>query len=148
MTHRERKASRMADHGWRGDGRFRIARLDDRYVIRFGGIWTKRTRLKADMGGFFRKEYRALRPRYGDFGVHIYVQCEKPRRRVDADNVAKACLDALTGILWRDDSQVMRLTVEKLAAEADAVTMVIADAGETDAAQQLEALIMAVDGLR
>ena len=35
--------------------------------------------------------------------------------RLDADNVAKAALDALTGLVWRDDRQVTRLTVEKLA---------------------------------
>jgi len=31
----------------------------------------------------------------------------------DAENVAKAALDAGTGALWRDDSQVALLTVEK-----------------------------------
>ncbi|MEK9724977.1 MAG: RusA family crossover junction endodeoxyribonuclease [Rhodospirillaceae bacterium] len=135
------------DHGWRGDGRFRVARLDGQMVLRFGGIWTKRTRLKADMGAFFRKDYRALRPRYGDFAVHIYVECERPRRRVDADNVAKACLDALTGILWRDDSQVQRLTVEKLAAPQDAVTLVVGEAGPSSASGELDALIAAADKL-
>lgn len=34
--------------------------------------------------------------------------------RIDADNIAKACLDALTGLLWRDDRQVVRLSIEKL----------------------------------
>lgn len=31
----------------------------------------------------------------------------------DADNVAKLCLDALNGVAWRDDAQVVRLRVEK-----------------------------------
>ena len=34
-------------------------------------------------------------------------------KRPDAENVAKAVLDAGTGALWRDDAQVSRLTVEK-----------------------------------
>lgn len=33
--------------------------------------------------------------------------------RCDVDNVAKAVLDALTGIAWADDAQVQRLVVEK-----------------------------------
>lgn len=41
-----------------------------------------------------------------------------PRRphakRPDSENVAKAVLDAGTGILWSDDSQVARLVVEKV----------------------------------
>ena len=39
-----------------------------------------------------------------------------PHRHVskpDAENVAKAVLDALTGICWRDDSQVWSLEIEK-----------------------------------
>ena len=35
------------------------------------------------------------------------------RNTGDADNHAKAIMDALTGIVWRDDSQVVCLTVEK-----------------------------------
>jgi Holliday junction resolvase RusA-like endonuclease len=33
--------------------------------------------------------------------------------RFDLDNAAKACLDALNGVAWEDDSQVARLVVEK-----------------------------------
>ncbi len=33
--------------------------------------------------------------------------------RQDVDNVAKAVLDALTGVAWLDDAQVARLVVEK-----------------------------------
>jgi len=34
-------------------------------------------------------------------------------RRRDADNVGKACCDALNGILWNDDSQIVTLTVNR-----------------------------------
>lgn len=34
-------------------------------------------------------------------------------KKPDADNVAKAVLDALNNVAWRDDSQVVSLTVKK-----------------------------------
>lgn len=37
----------------------------------------------------------------------------RPTRKPDLDNTAKACLDALNGIAWLDDSQVDRLLVVK-----------------------------------
>lgn len=43
--------------------------------------------------------------------------CKKP----DADNIAKAVCDALNGVLWRDDSQVASLVVEKLWADCGSV---------------------------
>jgi len=36
-----------------------------------------------------------------------------PARRPDLDKLCRACLDGLTGIVWRDDSQVVRLEAEK-----------------------------------
>ena len=35
------------------------------------------------------------------------------KRRVDVDNFSKLILDACTGILWLDDSQIMTMTVSK-----------------------------------
>jgi len=37
----------------------------------------------------------------------------------DVDNLAKAVMDALNGLAWRDDKQVSRLTCEKLVAAGD-----------------------------
>lgn len=34
-------------------------------------------------------------------------------KKPDADNVTKAVCDALNGVLWRDDAQVVSLSVEK-----------------------------------
>jgi Holliday junction resolvase RusA-like endonuclease len=36
-----------------------------------------------------------------------------PLKKPDLDNIAKAILDALNGIAWHDDSQVVELIVEK-----------------------------------
>lgn len=37
----------------------------------------------------------------------------KPVVKPDIDNYAKATLDALTGVLWHDDSQIVKLVSEK-----------------------------------
>lgn len=34
--------------------------------------------------------------------------------RRDIDKLVRSCLDALTGIIWRDDEQVVKITAEKL----------------------------------
>ena len=53
-----------------------------------------------------------------------------PRRphakRGDAENIAKAVMDAATGILWVDDAQVARLVVEKwIGAQGEAPGVVV-----------------------
>lgn len=36
-----------------------------------------------------------------------------PAKRPDAENLAKAVLDAMQGVVYRDDSQIVRLTIAK-----------------------------------
>lgn len=48
-------------------------------------------------------------PRSKPKGVSEEPDTLKP----DADNIAKAVLDALNGVAWRDDSQVVALSVRK-----------------------------------
>ncbi|MEO0394148.1 MAG: RusA family crossover junction endodeoxyribonuclease [Pseudomonadota bacterium] len=51
--------------------------------------------------------------RYDAYDVAILLTVTSLNRRIDADNVAKALLDALTGLVWHDDRQIRRLLVEK-----------------------------------
>lgn len=37
----------------------------------------------------------------------------KPTVKPDADNYVKSALDALNGVLWNDDAQIVKLTAEK-----------------------------------
>lgn len=46
------------------------------------------------------------------YRVEVIAYFADARKR-DGDNVLKSVLDALNGVVWRDDSQAMRLTVEK-----------------------------------
>lgn len=43
----------------------------------------------------------------------------RPTTKPDVDKCARAALDALTGVLWADDSQVVSLLVTKHYAQAD-----------------------------
>lgn len=55
------------------------------------------------------KTYRQL-PKSTPKSVHSEPDTHKP----DIDNVAKIVLDALNGVAWDDDAQVVSLTVSKL----------------------------------
>ena len=37
----------------------------------------------------------------------------KPTKKPDIDNMQKAVLDALNGLAWDDDSQIVKVTAEK-----------------------------------
>ena len=55
---------------------------------------------------------------------------EHHAQKPDAENVAKAILDALTGVCWKDDAQVCSLAVHKAWTDREPVTMItVAEAG-------------------
>lgn len=49
----------------------------------------------------------------------------RPCGRPDIDNYAKALCDALNGIVWHDDAQVVRLTAEKRYSDDPGVGVVV-----------------------
>lgn len=84
----------------------------------------------------FRKELDAFKNEHADdefFQVKfekdvpivadIVIVCEKPKSgkkewpKGDVDNYAKAILDGFNGVLYHDDDQIVRMTVEKGYAE-------------------------------
>lgn len=134
------------DHGWRGRGKARVARLDGRLLVRYRGLSTRGARLQAPLAALFRKDYRRQRPGYQPFAVTIWIEASPGRAKLDIDNVAKACLDALTGVIWHDDSQVWKLVLERLPAEHNAITILVEDAPAPEAAALAE-LLRAIDAL-
>lgn len=73
--------------------------------------------------GHVQGEWQPRAPLEGPLQVQLMFRLQKPKSkpkkacwpigRPDVDNYAKLCLDALNGVLWRDDSQVVRLLTEK-----------------------------------
>lgn len=53
-----------------------------------------------------------------------------PTKKPDLDNIAKIILDALNGIAYKDDSQVVRLIVEKHYSTEPRVEVLLSEAGE------------------
>ena len=57
-----------------------------------------------------------------------------PRTKPDLDNIAKIYLDALNGVVWRDDAAVTELTVTKAYGEVDKVSIAVRS-GDVDPAR-------------
>jgi len=118
------------EHGWIGRGKARVARRNGRLYFEIDGVATRTGPARKAIAELCRKEYRGLGPTFEPFAVSIWIEApwDAPARakKIDADNVAKACLDALSGVVWRDDSQVQRLLVEKIAAEPPRILIEIA----------------------
>ncbi len=52
------------------------------------------------------------KPLKGDIEVSVTLYFGT-KRRADLDNFNKLSLDALTGIVWEDDSQIAKLMIER-----------------------------------
>ena len=65
---------------------------------------------KEDMAWEARAQYRG-KPLVGDLRVSVVLRWGT-RRNHDVDNI-KSLLDAMTGILWEDDGQIVDLRVTK-----------------------------------
>lgn len=94
-------------------GPIRARREADGVLFRFDGVPTSAGPIARSMRAFVRKQGRWLRPRYGPFAVSLWANIDDRHRHIDIDNVTKASLDALNGIVWHDDRQIVALAAYK-----------------------------------
>jgi Holliday junction resolvase RusA-like endonuclease len=99
---------------WTGKGRVQAAMSGDSLHLRVDAVTSQSKRFKTLIGEFFRTEFKRVRPKYGPYEVEIRIERTENSPVHDVDNVAKAVLDALTGCVFHDDSQVEKLMVEKV----------------------------------
>ena len=99
---------------WVGSARLRAAVLGDAFLMQAAGTPTGSRGMRRNLAPLFRSALKGRGPDYRSYAVRIWIEGLRRNDRIDADNIAKACLDALTGLLWRDDRQVVRLSIEKL----------------------------------
>lgn len=60
-----------------------------------------------------------------------------PTKKPDIDNIAKVVLDALNGIAYKDDKQVINLSVRKKYSGKAELVILISEVGESDKWQML-----------
>ena len=99
---------------WVGRGKVQALMSGDELNLRVDALTTQTRRFKSLIGEFFRLEFKRARPKWGPYEVTIEIQRTPDSPTHDVDNVAKAVLDALTGVVFHDDSQVERLLVTKI----------------------------------
>ncbi|MEQ8406281.1 MAG: RusA family crossover junction endodeoxyribonuclease [Oceanicaulis sp.] len=102
---------------WTGRGKVQAVQLKDSLHVRVDALTSQSRQFKSLVGEFFRTEFKRVRPKYGPYEVVIEIERTPDSPVHDVDNVAKAILDALTGVVFHDDSQVERLHVEKITGE-------------------------------
>ena len=116
-----------SDRALSGRGPVQVAFRGDAVLVRIDAATTQTRRLKKLLNTNCRREIGARRPTYSPFEVRIWTSViESARAAHDVDNVAKACLDALSGILWRDDRQVARLISERFQGSANQIAILAA----------------------
>lgn len=116
------ESARGDDLPWVGRGKVRARARARGLDIRIEGLTTQAKYYKPLVYEFFRKEFR-LQPRHGDFEIRILMEHAGEPPRLDLDNLAKALLDALTGHVFFDDSQVALLLVERISGERDKISL-------------------------
>lgn len=124
---------------WIGRGKVQASAIDGSLNVRVDALTSQSRKFKDLISAFFRTEFKRVRPKYGPFEVVIEIERTENSPVHDVDNVAKAILDALTGVVFHDDSQVQRLHVEKVLGERARVKVRARPIGELTSTDQADA---------
>ena len=108
---------------WTGVGKVRAREGGGVFEITVDGLTTQAKYYKPLIYEFFRKEWRGMRPAWGDYSVQIDMEYTGDPPWLDLDNLAKAILDAMKGHAFHDDAQVGRLLVERRAGARERITV-------------------------
>jgi hypothetical protein len=113
------------DVAWTGRGKVRAREDAAGLVILVDGLTSQAKYYKPLIYEFFRKEWRAARPAWGEYAVEIRMEYTGDPPWLDLDNLAKAILDAIKGYAFHDDAQVARLLVERQPGERERITVTV-----------------------
>jgi hypothetical protein len=93
----------------------------DSLHVRVDAATSQSGRFKSLIEEFLRTEFSRVRPGGEFYEVVIEIERIHDTPAQDVDSVARAVLDALTGVVFQGDCQVKRLHVEKTAGDRDRV---------------------------
>ena len=112
-----------------GAGKLKVFAERHAAVVVFDAATTQTRALKKIMAAAVRSGAR-VRPFRGPCEVRIWTSVlhDKPGAH-DVDNVAKAVLDALDGVFYLDDRQVVRLVSERFEGDANRIAVRVAALG-------------------
>ena len=125
----------------KGKERPRAAKLRDRTIV----YTPKKTKdYEREIATAYRTQCRGIFSGAVAIEIHAYYEIpksasrkrvldmvsdrERPTKKPDGDNIAKAVCDALNGVAYKDDSQVVDLTVRKYYSKFPHVQVFISEA--------------------
>ena len=125
----------------KGKERPRAAKLRDRTIV----YTPKKTKdYEREIATAYRTQCRGIFSGAVAIEIHAYYEIpksasrkrvldmvsdrERPTKKPDGDNIAKAVCDALNGVAYKDDSQVVELTVRKYYSKFPHVQVFISEA--------------------
>ena len=125
----------------KGKERPRAAKLRDRTIV----YTPKKTKdYEREIATAYRTQCRGIFSGAVAIEIHAYYEIpksasrkrvldmvsdrERPTKKPDGDNIAKAVCDALNGVAYKDDSQVVDLTVRKYYSKIPHVQVFISEA--------------------
>lgn len=95
----------------------KAVQLRDSLHVRVDALTSQSTQFRSLIADFFRTEFMRVRSASGVYEVVIEIERTPDGPAHDVDSVAKAVLDALSSEVFADESQVVRLHVEKVTGE-------------------------------
>ena len=129
-----------------GSGKLKVHATRGAAVVIFDAATTQTRALKKIMAAAVRSGAR-VRPFLGPCEVRIWTSVLPEKAGAhDVDNVAKAVLDALDGVFYRDDRQVVRLVSERFEGHANRIAVRVRQLpGEVEPVDLDESLLGATD---
>jgi crossover junction endodeoxyribonuclease RusA len=100
-------------HAWIARGKRQAAMNGGELNLRVDAVTTQTRRFRSLVGEFVQLEFKRVRPVHGAYELVIEIERQSGVASQDAENVAEAVLDALTGIVFKADSPVEKLLVTK-----------------------------------
>jgi Holliday junction resolvase RusA-like endonuclease len=126
-----------------GSGKVKVWTEGDAALVIIDAATTQTRQLKKFVAAHAKRQGAGVRIQHGPFEVRIWTSVMAEKRGAhDVDNVAKAILDALSGVFWHDDRQVVRLVSERFTGDANRIAVRVQPLKEPPEARDLDRTLL------